>query len=77
MYQQTQIKHQIIMTKAPSKAEIMKRTEDAIRKGFRCYKVSDEIKDRETYSKVLYHRYDLENFYIGDIIFIKDRKSET
>jgi len=52
------------------------QTDDLMKKGFRAYPVSPSVKNRDLFSKVLYHRYFLENFYIGDVVFVKERKNE-
>lgn len=53
------------------------QVEDYIRKGYKCYALSPEIKDKELFSKVLFNRYFIENFFIGNVIFLKQRRDES
>ncbi len=49
--------------------------EDHSRRGYRAYAL--EGKNMEVLSKVLYYRFYMDNFYIGNVIFVKDRKHES
>lgn len=48
--------------------------EDHARRGYRAYSLQG--KNMEQLSKVLYYRFYMDNFYIGNVIFVKDRKHE-
>lgn len=63
----------MIKTKPVSKVRRFE-VEDATRRGFRAYVLAN--RNMEQLSKVLYYRFYLDNFYIGDVMFVKDRKHE-
>lgn len=49
--------------------------EDLTRKGFRMYPmkvISD--KDKENISRILYYRYFLDNFFVGKVVMVKNRR---
>lgn len=49
--------------------------EDLTRKGFRMYPMEvTSDKDKENISKVLYYRYFLDNFFVGKVVMVKNRR---
>lgn len=59
-----------IMTNKVGRWEI----DDLTKKGWKSYVM--ENTDMSMLSKVLYHRFFLDNFYIGQVMFVKNRKEE-
>lgn len=51
--------------------------DDLLRRGFRAYHSGlSTDKDRAHFSKILYYRYFLDNFFIGNAVFVKNRKHD-
>lgn len=49
--------------------------EDLTRKGFRMYPMeATSDKDKENISKILYYRYFLDNFFVGKVVMVKNRR---
>ena len=63
----------MIMMNSPNKPKRFE-LDNISRKGFRSYVMAN--KNMEQLSRVLYYRFYLDNFYIGNVIFVKNRKVE-
>lgn len=51
--------------------------DNLIKKGFRIYNIEVPDKDKEQLSKIIYHRYGMDNFYIGKTLLVKNTRNEV